>query len=61
MKERATMSPQTLDSIAIGLALGAIILRLTDRPWWSSILGSCSLLASVCAQAASRRKQARPG
>lgn len=45
------MTPTTLDNIAIGLALGAILMRLMDRPWWASLLSSTSLFASMLAQA----------
>jgi hypothetical protein len=50
------MTPQTLDNIAIGLCAGAILMRLIDRPWWSSLLGTVSLLFSVVAQTVSRRR-----
>ena len=36
------MNPQTLDYLAIGLALGGIVLRLTGKPWFASILCSVS-------------------
>jgi uncharacterized membrane protein len=49
------MTPYTLDNIAIGLALGAIVMRALDRPWFASVMGSCSLCCSVVAQALSRR------
>jgi len=51
------MDATTLDTLAIGLALGAILMRLLERPWWASLLGSISLLASVAA--GGRRKQER--
>ena len=36
------MNPQTLDYLAIGLALGGIVLRLPGKPWFASILCSVS-------------------
>ena len=50
------MNPQTLDNVAIGLALGGIVLRLTGKPWWASILCSISLLCSAVAQSIAHRR-----
>lgn len=57
------MAATTLDNIAIGLALGAILMRLLDRPWQASLLATTSLFASSLAQATSsiRRKPAKGG
>lgn len=54
------MNPQTLDNVAIGLALGAITMRLLDRPWFASVFGSVSLFLSTLAGAIARHKQVRP-
>jgi hypothetical protein len=54
------MTATSLDNIAIGLALGAILMRLLDRPRVASLLSTVSLIASILATMPARRKPTRP-
>jgi hypothetical protein len=53
------MNPHTWDNLALGLALGAVVMRLLDRPWstWcANVLSSLTLAAAVTGQRAARRR-----
>jgi hypothetical protein len=53
------MSPQTFDNLALGLAMGAVLMRLLDRPWISNVLSSLTLLCATLAQRTARLRSER--
>jgi hypothetical protein len=48
------MSFFSLDNIALGCCIGAVIMRSLHRPWLSNVLSSLSLLSAGLAQRAAR-------
>jgi hypothetical protein len=54
------MTPQAFDSLALGLAIGAIVLRLIDATWWAGIAGTASFCCSTAAGFLARRRTIKP-